>query len=64
MTDSIEEEVFKLINQIDDLGGSIKAIEEGFQQNEIANTAFEYQKMVDNQKKIIVGVNKYENEDY
>jgi len=63
LTDTIEEEVFKLIDQIDNLGGSIKAIEEGFQQNEIANTAFEYQKRVDNQEQIIVGVNKYQNED-
>ena len=63
LTDSIEEEVFKLIDKIDNLGGSIKAIEEDFQQNEIANTAFEYQKRIDSQEQIIVGVNKYENED-
>jgi len=63
LTDSIEEEVFKLIDQIDNLGGSIKAIEQGFQQNEISNTSFKYQKAIDNQEQIIVGVNKYENQD-
>ncbi|MBI44954.1 MAG: methylmalonyl-CoA mutase [Candidatus Marinimicrobia bacterium] len=60
LTSNIENEVFALINKIDDLGGAIEAIEKEFQQNEIANTAFEYQQSVENKQQIIVGLNKYE----
>ena len=60
LTSNIEKEVFALINRIDDLGGAIEAIEKEFQQNEIANTAFEYQQSVENKQQIIVGLNKYE----
>jgi len=63
LTDNIEKKVFQLIKKIDDLGGSIQAIKNNFQQNEIANTSFEYQQAIENNKQIIVGVNKYEAND-
>ena len=62
LTDEIEKEVFRLISKIDELGGAIKAIENNFQDTEIANSAYEYQKDIEKKNKIIVGVNKY-NED-
>ena len=63
LTDHIEKEVFKLIKKVDDLGGAIQAIENNFQQNEIANTSFEYQQAIENNEQIIVGINKYESND-
>jgi len=59
LTSQIELEANKIIENIDTLGGSVAAIEQEYQQNEIANSAYEYQKGVDNQDNIIVGVNKF-----
>ena len=60
LTQSIESKTLELIKNIDDLGGAILAIENNFQQNQISNTAFEYQKAIENKEQIIVGLNKYE----
>ena len=60
MTDLLEEEAFEIIKKIDDLGGSVSAIENGYIQEEIARSAYEHQKKVDSGEKIIVGLNKYE----
>jgi len=62
LTDNLEKEALKLISKVDDLGGAIQAIKSEFQQNEIANTSYEYQKSVEKKEKIIVGVNKYNNQ--
>ena len=59
LTNKIEKETFKLINKIDELGGAIKAIENNFQDMEIANSSYEFQKDVESKNKIIVGVNKF-----
>ena len=53
----------KLIEKIDTLGGAVAAIEQEFQQNEIASSAFDYQKAIDDKEKILVGVNKYQSEE-
>ncbi|MFX8616601.1 methylmalonyl-CoA mutase family protein, partial [Acinetobacter baumannii] len=45
--------------KIDALGGSVNAIEQGFIQNEIARSAYEYQRQIESEEKIIVGVNKF-----
>ena len=45
------------------MGGSVSAIEEGFIQNEIARSAYEYQRNIETGEKIIVGVNKFQNEE-
>ncbi|MCH7495227.1 MAG: methylmalonyl-CoA mutase, partial [Candidatus Marinimicrobia bacterium] len=50
------------IKKIDDLGGALNAIENGFIQNEIARSAYEYQKAVEEGAKLIVGVNAFESE--
>jgi len=59
LTDEIEAAAWKYIEIIDAKGGSVAAIEEGYIQNEIANSAYEYQKDIENTEAILVGVNKY-----
>ena len=61
LTNQIESEANKIIDNIDILGGSVSAIEKEYQQNEIATSAYEYQKEIDDQSNIIVGVNKFKN---
>ncbi len=59
LTDSIEEKAYEYINKIEALGGSVAAIEQGYMQNEIAKSAYLYQKNIESGEKVIVGVNKY-----
>ena len=60
LTNRVEAEAEDYIRRIDELGGMIAAIETGFPQKEIAEAAMHYQKQIDSQEKIIVGVNKYQ----
>ncbi len=57
LTDEIEELSLQYIDQIDKLGGSVKAIETGFIQKEIAEAAYQFQKDLEQHKQSIVGVN-------
>jgi methylmalonyl-CoA mutase N-terminal domain/subunit len=59
LTKEMEEEAKDYIEKIDDMGGMVKAIELGFPQREIADSAYWYQKAVDAGEKIVVGVNAY-----
>jgi methylmalonyl-CoA mutase N-terminal domain/subunit len=59
LTSELEAAAWKLIEKIDAMGGSVAAIEQGFIQNEIAKSAYEYQKKIERNEKIIVGVNKF-----
>lgn len=59
LTDKMEEEAWKYIEQIEELGGAVAAIEQGFIQQEIAYSSFEFQEQVDSGEKIMVGVNKF-----
>jgi len=59
LTDKLEEEAELYFNQIDELGGVIPAIELGFFQREIAKAASDYQRLVDEKKRIVVGVNDF-----
>ena len=59
LTNEMEEEAFEYIKKIDDMGGMVAAVEKGFPQREIMDTAYWYQKAVEQEEKIIVGVNKY-----
>ena len=63
LTNSIEEEALRLINKIDELGGAPQAIEKGFIQQEIMDSAYKYLKEIENQERIIVGVNKFQIEE-
>ena len=60
LTRRMEEEASSLIRTIDDMGGIITAIEEGFPQREIAEASYTYQREVDSGERIIVGVNRYQ----
>lgn len=62
LTNEVEEAAWKLIEKIDAMGGSVTAIEEGFIQDEIARSAYQHQRQVENGEKIIVGVNKFQSE--
>ncbi len=59
LTNEVEAAALQLIEKIDAMGGSVNAIEEGFMQNEIAKSAYEYQRNIESGDKIIVGVNKF-----
>ena len=59
LTKQIEDSAMKYIKKIDDMGGILTAIEKGFVQREIAESAYRYQKAVDGSEKIVIGVNKY-----
>jgi len=60
LTNQLEDEIFKIIKEIDDMGGAAKAIENGYIQKLIQQNAYELQKRVESGEDIIVGVNKYQ----
>jgi methylmalonyl-CoA mutase N-terminal domain/subunit len=59
MTDRIEEEIDEYMKKIDALGGTLKAIEEGYIQREIQDSAYRFQKEIEANERIYVGINKY-----
>jgi methylmalonyl-CoA mutase N-terminal domain/subunit len=59
LTDAVEEEAWVYIRRIDEIGGSVKAVEERFMQHEIEDSAYRYQREVEREDRIIVGVNRY-----
>src|SRR5699024_10282363 len=59
LTDEIETRVNKYLDQINEIGGAVKAVEEGYMQREIQRTAYETQKNIENEEEIIVGLNQY-----
>lgn len=63
LTNEVEKAAQLLIDKIDAMGGSVAAIEQGFMQNEIAKSAYEYQRSIENNERIIVGVNKFQVEE-
>ena len=62
ITDQIEEEAWSLIEEIDDMGGSVGAIESGFMQRSVALSAYEYQKRLEAGEETVVGVNAFTGE--
>jgi len=60
LTDDMEEKAWEYINKIDEMGGMMEAVRNGFVQKEIGESADRYQRAVDRKEKIIVGVNKYQ----
>ncbi|AJQ27044.1 acyl-CoA mutase large subunit family protein [Pelosinus fermentans] len=63
ITNQIEAEALKYIQKIDDIGGAVVAIEEGYIQREIQDSAYKWQKEVENNDRVIVGVNKFQIEE-
>ncbi|MFT5430127.1 MAG: methylmalonyl-CoA mutase N-terminal domain/subunit [Myxococcota bacterium] len=61
LTDRIEAEALEYIKRIDDLGGMVRAIEQGYVQREIQDSAYRYQRALDSGDEVLVGVNKFEN---
>jgi methylmalonyl-CoA mutase N-terminal domain/subunit len=59
LTNEMEAAAMKYIRKIDDMGGMIPAIEQGYPQREIADASYRYQVSVDRKEKIIVGVNEF-----
>ena len=59
LTDQIEKAALEYIEKIDQLGGAVEAISRGFQQKEIQDSAYAYQKDIEKNELIIVGVNKF-----
>ena len=59
LTDEMEAAAMKIIDKIDDMGGIVTAVEAGYPQKEIAHSAFRYQKEVEAQQRVIVGINRF-----
>lgn len=63
LTDKMESEALEYFRKIDAMGGMVSAIERGFPQREIHDSAYQYQKAVERGEQVIVGVNKYTMDD-
>jgi methylmalonyl-CoA mutase N-terminal domain/subunit len=59
LTNEIEKKAWEYIAKIDAMGGSVSAIEQGYMQREISDAAYKYQKEIENNERVIVGVNKF-----
>src|SRR5438128_5462265 len=60
LTEELEAKAWELIERVDELGGAVAAIEQGFVQDEIEQAAFEYQRQIEAGERVIVGVNRFE----
>jgi len=63
LTNEIEEKAMEYIQEIDDMGGAVTAIEKGYMQREIVESAYKHQKEIESKKRIIVGVNEFQIEE-
>ena len=63
LTNKLEQKAIEYIEKIDAMGGMLKAIEEGYVQREIQEAAYQYQRAVEKQTEIVVGVNKFQTEE-
>jgi methylmalonyl-CoA mutase N-terminal domain/subunit len=63
LTDELEGQARELIDRVDELGGAVAAIEQGFVQREIEEAAFRFSEQVEAGERVIVGVNRYVEEE-
>ena len=63
LTDEVEARSLELMERVDERGGAVAAIEDGFMQRQILESALEWQRSVENGKRVIVGVNAYETDE-
>jgi methylmalonyl-CoA mutase N-terminal domain/subunit len=63
LTDEIEERARRYLDQIDEKGGAVAAIEQGFIQTEIQESAYAYQRAVESGQQVVVGLNKFQQEE-
>ncbi len=59
LTDEIEAAAWNYLNRIDELGGAVNAIEAGYQMDEIDHAAYDYTRSIDNDERVIVGLNRF-----
>jgi methylmalonyl-CoA mutase N-terminal domain/subunit len=59
MTDAVEAEVDTLMRQVDELGGAVAAIEQGFQKREIERSAYSVAQEIDSGSRVVVGLNRF-----
>ncbi len=62
LTDDVEAEARKLMDQVEEMGGAVAAIERGFQKNEIEKAAYQIARDIDGGERIVVGVNRFASE--
>ena len=60
LTDRLEDEAFGYIDRIEEMGGALSALDEGFQVREIHESAYRHQRQVESGERIVVGVNRYQ----
>ena len=60
LTDRLEDEAFGYIDRIEEMGGALSALEDGFQVREIHESAYRHQRQVESGERIVVGVNRYQ----
>jgi methylmalonyl-CoA mutase, N-terminal domain len=63
LTTELAERAHELIGRIDDLGGAVAAVEQGFQQREIEDAAYEFERQLEAGERVLVGVNRYVEDD-
>src|SRR5205085_7178479 len=63
LTDRMEEQAYEYFGKIDELGGMVDAVKRGYPQREIADAAFELQREIDAGRRIVVGVNAFDEGD-
>ena len=59
LTDQVEAAALDLMNQVEEMGGAVSAIEQGFQKNEIEKAAYQIAKDIDSGERVVVGLNRY-----
>ncbi|MFH1775468.1 MAG: methylmalonyl-CoA mutase family protein [Chloroflexota bacterium] len=59
LTNHIEDGIFRYIKQVDEMGGALEAVRKGYVQQELARSAYDYQKAVESGEQVVVGVNKF-----
>jgi methylmalonyl-CoA mutase N-terminal domain/subunit len=64
LTDEVERLATEYLERIDEMGGAVAAIEQGFLQDEIEQAAYEYAKALDSGEKVLIGVNKFVDEEF
>jgi len=62
LTDRVEDEANAYLRRIEDIGGALTGIEQGFQQREIQESAYRLQRMQETEERIVVGVNRFQTE--
>jgi methylmalonyl-CoA mutase, N-terminal domain len=63
LTDAMEQEVARYLREIDEAGGTLRAIETGYIQNRIQNSAYDYQRAIESGERIVVGVNRFQQDE-